>query len=630
MAVEMKQEKITMTHLKKYLSLFEKAGLYWWCLLLIPCIEVLISAANALFYQKIINAVTASDMRLFYKALRLAAVFLAVSMVRILVTYIYMYQIRQIMARLRLRVMGHLFCLPLSYFERHHSADSIQKLCFHVEDIKTSLANRHSRVINPIIMGTAAIIIILTLDFRIGLMALVLSLVSVKINMVLSGPLRGMAVTIQKFFTSCTMCLTDILAGIDVIKMFSGACGMVEKYADMNEKMSVSTMKRFRRMSDVMAVEWTFGFFCNIVILLIGVFMSFAGLVDFGTVVAILSLQGMVTFFLSNIGSAWGCLIDSLVLSDRVFEILDEPLQPELVYVQPELVYVQPETVHVQPESVYVQSETVYVQSETLQVQSEPEQVDDMERKRTSFDKESGIVINDVIFSYDGSEKVLDGVNIVVEKGKTAALVGESGGGKSTIVKLLLGFYRPDSGVIGVLGKAMFDYTPEKLRENIAYVPQDAYLFTTSIKENIRYGRLGASDEEVMEAARRAYAHEFIMSFPDGYDTMVGERGESLSGGQRQRIAIARAFIRNAPILLLDEATSALDSESEQLVQKGIEDLMGGRTTLVVAHRLSTIEKADRIYVIEGGKICEEGRHDELVARGGVYGRLAALSKKNA
>lgn len=346
----MKQEKITMTHLKKYLSLFEKAGLYWWCLLLIPCIEVLISAANALFYQKIINAVTASDMRLFYKALRLAAVFLAVSMVRILVTYIYMYQIRQIMARLRLRVMGHLFRLPLSYFEKHHSADSIQKLCFHVEDIKNSLANRHSRVINPIIMGAAAIIIILTLDFRIGLMVLVLSLVSVKINMVLSGPLRGMAVTIQKFFTSCTVCLTDILAGIDVIKMFSGARGMVEKYADMNEKMSAGTMKRFRRMSDVMAVEWTFGFLCNIVILLIGVFMSFAGLVDFGTVVAILSLQGMVTFFLSNIGSAWGCLIDSLVLSDRVFEILDEPLQPELVDIRTEPARIQSEPVHIQPE----------------------------------------------------------------------------------------------------------------------------------------------------------------------------------------------------------------------------------------------------------------------------------------
>lgn len=584
----MKQEKITILQLKKYLSLFEKSGIYWLCLLLIPGMEVLVSAMNAVFYQKVINAVMAFDILLFYKALWLAAVVLAVSMVKISITYTYMYQIRQIMARLRLRVMGHLFRLPLSYFEGHHTADSIQKLCFHVEDIKNSLANRHSRVINPVIMGGAAIAMILVLDSRIGLMVLALSLVSVRINMILSKPLRGMAVTVQKHFASCTQSLTDILAGIDVVKMFPGAHGMVEKYADANAKMSAGTIKRFRRMSDVQAVEWASGFLCNIVILLIGVFMSFAGLVDFGTVVAILSLQGMVTFFLSNIGSAWGSLIDSLVLADRVFEILDEPLMPEWSL------------------------------------------TDNDEKESGYIAKDSGIIINNAVFSYDGSEKVLNGIDIAVDRGKTAALVGESGGGKSTIVKLLLGFYQLDSGIIGVLGKSMSDYKPEELRKNIAYVPQDAYLFTTSIKENIRYGRLGASDEEVIEVARRAYAHEFIMSFPNGYDTMVGERGESLSGGQRQRIAIARAFIRNAPILLLDEATSALDSESEQLVQKGIEDLMGGRTTLVVAHRLSTIEKADMIYVIEGGKICEKGKHAELVERGGVYGKLVELSRSNA
>ena len=233
-------------------------------------------------------------------------------------------------------------------------------------------------------------------------------------------------------------------------------------------------------------------------------------------------------------------------------------------------------------------------------------------------------------FSYDGREKILDGGDITVDRGKMAALVGESGGGKSTIVKLLLGFYQLNSGVIGVLGRPLSCHTPDELRKNIAYVPQDAYLFTTSIKENIRYGRLDASDEEVIEAAKRAYAHAFIMEFPDGYDTMVGERGESLSGGQRQRIAIARAFIRNAPILLLDEATSALDSESEQLVQKGIEALMGGRTTLVVAHRLSTIEKADMIYVISGGKVCEQGRHTELMEQNGVYQRLVELSGSKA
>ena len=236
-----------------------------------------------------------------------------------------------------------------------------------------------------------------------------------------------------------------------------------------------------------------------------------------------------------------------------------------------------------------------------------------------------GIQISDAIFTYDGSERVLDGVDITVDRGKTAALVGESGGGKSTVVKLLLGFYPLESGAVRVLGKPLAGYTPDELRRNIAYVPQDAYLFTTSIRENIRYGRLDASDEEVEQAARRAYAHEFIMSFPKGYDTMVGERGESLSGGQRQRIAIARAFIRNAPILLLDEATSALDTESEQLVQKGIEALMGGRTTLVVAHRLSTIEKADVIYVIERGKVCEKGRHAELMERNGVYRKLVEL-----
>lgn len=325
----MKQEKITASQIKKYLSLFEKAGIYWLCLLLIPGMEVLISAMNALFYQKTVNAVMTSDTLRFRRALWLAAVVLAVSMVKILVTYTYMYQIRQIMARLRLRVMTHLFHLPLSYFEEHHTADSIQKLCFHVEDIKNSLANRHSCIISPVIMGGAAIVMILTLDFRIGLMVLALSLVSVKINMALSGPLRGMAVTIQKHFAVCTMCLTDILSGIDVVKMFPGARGMVEKYFDANAKMSENTLKRFRRMSDIQAVEWASGFLCDIVILLIGVFMSFAGLVDFGTVVAILSLQGMVAFFLNNIGNAWGCLTDSLVLADRVFEILDEPPGPE-------------------------------------------------------------------------------------------------------------------------------------------------------------------------------------------------------------------------------------------------------------------------------------------------------------
>ena len=583
----MNKDKITAAGLKKYLSLFEKSGVYWFTLLLIPVTEVFISAVNALFYQNVINAVTVSDMILFRRALWLAVVVLIASMGKCFVTYTYMYHVRQIMARLRLRVMTHLFHLPMSYFEGHHTADSIQKLCFNVEDIKTSLANRHSHVISPAIIGGSAIVIILLLDPRIGLMVLALSIVSVRINIILSKPLRSMAVRIQKLLASCTESLTDILAGIDVIKMFPGAWTMVERYSEANADVTAHSIKRFRRMSDVQAVEWVFGFLCNIVILIIGVFMSFADLVDFGTVVAILSLQGRVAFFLSNIGSAWGSLIDAFVLGDRVFEILDEPIRPE------------------------------------------HRRIDSIDREDSSFVKDGGITIKDAVFSYNDSEEVLRGVNLTVDKGKTAALAGESGGGKSTVIKLLLGFYPLNSGMIEVFGKPLSYYTPEELRENIAYVPQDAYLFSTSIKENIRYGRLGASDEEIIEAAKSAYAHEFIMTFPKGYDTLVGERGESLSGGQRQRIAIARAFIRNAPILLLDEATSALDSESEQLVQKGIEALMGGRTTLVVAHRLSTIEKSDMIYVIENGKVCEQGRHVELMEQNGAYKRLVELSNVN-
>lgn len=602
----MNHEKITAAGLKKYLSLFEKSGLYWFCLLLRPCIEVSVSTIDALFYQKIINAVMTSDMDLFKTALWLAGIVLTMDMVKRLVVFIYMYQIRQIMKRLRMRVMTHLFRMPMSYFEGHHTGDSIQKLCFNVEAIKNSLAQTHQQVINPVIIGGAAIIIILALDLRIGLMVLALSAVSVRIDMFLTKPLRGMSVRIQKLLASCTESLTDILAGIDIIKMFPGAQTMVGRYSKGNAEVAASTLKRFRRMSDVRAVEWVFGFLCNIVILIIGVFMSFAGMVDFGTVVAILSLQGMVSYFLGNIGSAWGSLMDSLVLGDRVFEILDQPVSKEC--------------------ERYLGVKEDYPSLPEARLPSSDMHMDSCgNAEGFSSTGDCGIQISGAIFSYDGSERVLDGVDITVDRGKTAALVGESGGGKSTVVKLLLGFYPLESGAVRVLGKPLAGYTPDELRRNIAYVPQDAYLFTRSIRENIRYGRLDASDEEVEQAARRAYAHEFIMSFPKGYDTLVGERGESLSGGQRQRIAIARAFIRNAPILLLDEATSALDTESEQLVQKGIEALMGGCTTLVVAHRLSTIEKADVIYVIESGKVCEKGRHADLMERNGVYRKLVEL-----
>ncbi len=239
----------------------------------------------------------------------------------------------------------------------------------------------------------------------------------------------------------------------------------------------------------------------------------------------------------------------------------------------------------------------------------------------------SAVVFDDVGFNYPSRPKqaALTHFSLAVQPGETVALVGPSGAGKSTVFQLLLRFYDAQSGQVLIDGVPVRDTTLAALRQRVGIVPQDSTVFSTSALENIRYGRPEASDEEVKAAARAAFAHDFIMALPEGYDTYLGERGVRLSGGQRQRISIARAMLKNPPLLLLDEATSALDAESERVVQAALEAAMADRTTLVIAHRLATVQKADRIVVIDEGRIVDIGRHDELVARGGLYARLAAM-----
>jgi len=257
---------------------------------------------------------------------------------------------------------------------------------------------------------------------------------------------------------------------------------------------------------------------------------------------------------------------------------------------------------------------------------SEPDDADKPALKLVNAQVE----LRDVTFAYRPDETVLNRMSFVAEPGKVTALVGPSGGGKSTVLALLLRLYEVTDGEILIDGQTISAVSRRSLRQQTAYVGQDVYLFRATIRENIAFGKAGATDDEIVAAAQAACAHDFIMGFPLGYDTPVGEHGTQLSGGQRQRIAIARALIKNAPIILLDEATAALDSESEKQVQEAINHLCQNRTTIVIAHRLHTIMHSDAILVVEGGEIVEQGRHDDLLRRGGRYASFFRLQHRDA
>lgn len=480
-------------------------------------------------------------------------------------------------ANIRETVFRHLQRLPLGYHEAHHSGEALSILTNDVAAAERAYQDDLLTFFEASLQGISAAIFMLVLNWQLALLVFLSNLTPLIVNALFAEPLRKMGHAVQENLGSLSERMTDLLAGYQVIRTFNLGDWILRRFDQANDQVLDSSVRRVRTESNLAAANEFNGFLFTIP-LFVGGYLVMNHQTTFGVLVGMIQLSNQVSYFMFSMGGTISRIQAALAASDRLLELLDTPSEPAAYPAPPSLP--GPATAN------------------------------------------AALEFQQVEFGYNHDQKALTGLSFTAGTGQVIAFAGPSGSGKSTIFKLLLGCYPAGEGLIRIGGKPLHELRLSALRNLFAYVPQDAYLFAGTISDNIRFGKPEASAAEIQSAAAAAFAHDFIMEFPAGYQTLVGERGARLSGGQRQRIAIARALLKNAPILLLDEATSALDSESEQIVQQALEVLMRGRTTLVIAHRLSTIQNADRVYVIAGGQVVETGRHEELAAQKGLYAQL--------
>ncbi|MBW7476945.1 ABC transporter ATP-binding protein/permease [Paenibacillus oenotherae] len=501
--------------------------------------------------------------------------------------YLYKKSVKTLMTRLKLQLFERLSIFPVSYFEKRHSGDVMSRLTNDVQIIEDVFLTQIRSLAYMAMMSVSGLAAMFLLDARIALVLVGITVLSIVSVAAFSRSLRQLSDSIQHKLGRLTEQATDMLTGLLTIRMFGLSGRFNSKYASVNGELTATSIRHGRKSGHLEATNYFLGFLNFGGIILIGVWMVANRWIEISVIVALVQLQLSVSMVFLDLGRILTQFQTSAAGVRRITELLNEPVEPERLVAGDEAGY-----------AAGIAAES---------------------------GKAAMIQFDGVAFGYEQDKPILQGLNMSIGRGEMAALVGSSGGGKSTVMKLLLGFYPPGEGQITIAGQRMEQYSLAELRDSMMYVPQDTYLFHGTIASNIRLGKPDASMEEVVQAAQSAHIHAFIESLPDRYETMIGERGAKLSGGQKQRIAIARALLKNAPILLLDEATSALDSESEQLVQQAINRLMENRTTLVIAHRLSTIKNADIIYVVDEGKVVEQGNHDSLYGAHGLYHQLCTL-----
>ncbi len=463
-------------------------------------------------------------------------------------------------AKVEKQVFAKALRLPMSYYENNHSGDFMSKLVFDMEKAGDIYGSRLRRLMEGILTTIIYMIPMLVLNWQLAMCLFAISGLSLIVNSIFMKPMKKMGSRLSAKNAVMTEKITNILAGMETTKIFPTGHQLLYDYDVANDDCYKIQKKTNAMTASLDAINNMFDLLSGLAFLGVGVWFVSKNMATLGELTAIYSIYGSFRFVVMEIGKYIPQMMSCIANAERIYDFLHQEEEPE-----------------------------TYKMS------------------GAAGDNTSADVIvaaKDVSFGYNDDRKILENFSLDVKKGEFVAITGQSGCGKSTFAKMLLGFYGPKAGDIAIDGKTYGNMTLKDVRDKIGYVPQEPYLFEASIAENIAYGRSDVAPEDVpmediIEAAKAANAHEFIMKLPDGYNTIPGERGNTLSGGEKQRIAIARAVLKNAPVLLLDEATSALDNESERLVNEAIERLCESRTTIMIAHRTSTIARADRVVAME-------------------------------